>query len=275
MKNKKVSLSITAMLYVLLTSMLFAQNIPYTLPQNFPGMEVSGHTQNPEGYYFMHTFGTLPDHDSVWIMIVDTTALPVYYNMFHGIITNFTLQEETGTLTYWSWNDSLFFEMDSSYNVINTYTAKNGYIPDGHELILKADGSYWIMALDPQIVDMSQIVEGGNPNALVIGFIIQHVGNDGNVIFEWKSWDHFDILDADTNLVDFTAQRIDYVHGNALGFDSDTTVLLSSRCMNEITKINTNTGDIVWRWGGKHNMFTCTNAPTIPYHFWLNTIYAG
>ncbi len=262
--NRNLFKSLFLLFFMTTGFWLSAQNTPFWLPENFPEVEVTGHSQNPEGYYFLNTFGILPTHDSAWLIIMDSTGLPVYYRMFHKIVHNFTLQQNTGTLTYWNWGDTTFYEMDSSYNIINSYRAENGYITDGHELVLMQDGSYWIMAEDPQVVDMSKIINGGDPNAVVIGFIIQHISQNGTVLFEWSSWNHFDILDADTNLVNLYGPKIDYVHGNALEIVDDSTILLSSRCLDEITKINTNTGKIVWRWGGKHNEFICTND-TVPF----------
>ena len=42
---------------------------------------------------------------------------------------------------------------------------------------------------------MDLIVEGGNPNARVEGLIIQELDSDHNLIFEWSSCDHFDVLE--------------------------------------------------------------------------------
>ena len=53
-----------------------------------------------------------------------------------------------------------------------------------------------------------------------------------------------------------TAANIDYVHGNAIEVDFDGNLLISSRHMDEITKIDRQTGALIWRWGGKHNQFT-------------------
>ncbi len=245
-------------------SNLYGQSNTFPLPDGFPRMEVTGHTQNPDGYYFFNNFHLSGWPDSAWLMILDTTGFPVYYKMQHGFYSNFTLQPETGTLTYFTRDDTLFHEMDSSYTEINTYSAKNGFITDGHELLLKADGSYWILGQDIRIVDMSVLVEGGNPEAQVTGMTIQHIDVNDSVLFEWNSWDHFDIFDADTTIVNFQSPKIDYVHSNALDISSDSTILLSSRSMNEITKINTITGDIIWRWGGKHNEFTCLND-SVPF----------
>jgi hypothetical protein len=43
--------------------------------------------------------------------------------------------------------------------------------------------------------------------------------------------------------------------------DNDGNILLSCRHFNEITKIDRQTGAIIWRFGGKRNQFTCTNDP--------------
>jgi hypothetical protein len=42
--------------------------------------------------------------------------------------------------------------------------------------------------------------------------------------------------------------------------------MISSRHLNEITKINRTTGDIIWRMGGIHNQFTFVND-TIPFRY--------
>ena len=38
---------------------------------------------------------------------------------------------------------------------------------------------------DAQFVDMSEIVEGGDPDAIVIGLVIQDVDAANNVLFQW------------------------------------------------------------------------------------------
>ena len=69
---------------------------------------------------------------------------------------------------------------------------------------------------------------------------------------------HFLITDAHehVNLLD---SLIDPIHGNAIEVYSNNELLLSARNLNEITKINWNTGNIIWRLGGKNNMFEYEN----------------
>jgi hypothetical protein len=59
--------------------------------------------------------------------------------------------------------------------------------------------------------------------------------------------------------------NVDLVHGNSLALANDGNLLLSSRDQNEITKINLQTGDIIWRLGGRANMFQFINGQPFAY----------
>ncbi|HQY52484.1 MAG TPA: arylsulfotransferase family protein [Ignavibacteria bacterium] len=148
---------------------------------------------------------------------------------------------------------------DNDHNYIRSYFCGNGYSTDHHELQITNDGHAFLMSYDPQHVDMSMIVPGGNPNAIVTGLVIQEIDESNNVVFQWRSWDHMLITDAIG--INLTDSLIDYVHGNAIDIDDDGHLLISSRHISEITKINRNTGDIIWRMGGKNNEFTFINDP--------------
>ncbi len=52
---------------------------------------------------------------------------------------------------------------------------------------------------------------------------------------------------------------IDYVHVNSIFPDTGTSIIISSRYLNEITLINKETGLIIWRMGGKNNQFQMMN----------------
>ena len=162
-----------------------------------------------------------------------------------------------GTFTYFSKISEMFYQLDSTFAIIDSFYCGNGYTTDLHEIIFTPTGNVFLMAYDTKIIDMSQIVPGGHPAAQVTGLIIQEIDGNRNVVFQWRSWDHFQITDA-THL-NFTSANIDYVHGNAIEVDYDGHVLISSRHMDEITKINRSTGQIIWRLGGKNNDFTFIN----------------
>jgi hypothetical protein len=174
------------------------------------------------------------------------------------VAADFKLQPD-GRLTYFDQGVDKFYAMDSSYMVVDSFACGNGYATDLHELRLLPNGHALLMGDDYEQVDMSGVVPGGQPDALVIGIIIQELDADRNVVFQWRSWDHFQITDATHE--DLTAATIDYMHSNALEVDTDGNLLLSSRHLDEITKIDRTTGAVLWRWGGKNNEFTFIGDP--------------
>ena len=162
-----------------------------------------------------------------------------------------------GTLTYFSLQRQKFYEEDINYNKIDSFYCGNGYVTDNHDLQILPNGHAYVMSYDPQIVDMSQIVPNGVPNATVIGLVIQEIDENKNVVFQWRSWDHYNILDATHTLMN--ASTIDYVHGNAIEPDTDGNLMISARHLSEITKIDRSTGAMIWRLGGVNNQFSFPN----------------
>jgi len=135
--------------------------------------------------------------------------------------------------------------------------AGNDYRADFHDFQILPDGQMLLLIYEERQIDMSEIVEGGDPNATVVGCRIQEQDAAKNVVFEWSSFDHFAITDTTVSLLN---SRIDYVHCNSIEQDTDGHLLLSSRGMDEVTKINGESGDIIWRLGGKNNEFQFVNA---------------
>lgn len=231
-----------------------------TLPADFPLITATVTTTDTQsGYFFLGTFGWgMPQQP--YLLILDGTGQPVFYRrMSPGVAALDFKRQPNGLLTYYDQADGYYSVLDSAYTRVDTYRAGNGYSTDQHELQLLPDGHALLMIYDPQTVDMSRIAPGGNPAATVVGLVIQELDAQKQVVFEWRSWDHFQITDATAE--DLTAAFIDYVHGNALERDADGNILLSSRHMDEITKIDRQTGDIIWRLGGKHNQFAFVNDP--------------
>ena len=146
--------------------------------------------------------------------------------------------------------------MDSLKNVVDSVYCNNGYIADNHDFIALENGNYILFAYDEQPYAMDTVVVGGDPNAIVEGLIIQELDSNHNLLLEWSSWDHFNITDNVT--LDLTGPSIAFIHCNSIDIDFDGHLLISSRNLDEITKINRFTGDIIWRWGGAKNNFTIT-----------------
>ncbi|MCL4487616.1 MAG: aryl-sulfate sulfotransferase [Chloroflexi bacterium] len=236
-----------------------------TVPPDFPTYTVTTAANGTaNGYVFIAPFpwgaGGAP-----YLLILDNSGQPVYYQRANGQLTDFKVQPN-GLLTYFQGGQ--FYAMDSTYNVIDTYAAGNGYVTDEHELQLLPNGHALLLGKDYETMDLTQVVPGGQPNATVIGLVIQELDTAKNVVFQWRSWDHFLITDTQVSQTD---PRVDYVHGNAIAVDWDGNLLLSSRHLSEVTKIcwqagnNCRPGDIIWRLGGKNNQFNFTNDAQ--FHF--------
>ncbi|MCB0723196.1 MAG: aryl-sulfate sulfotransferase [Ignavibacteriae bacterium] len=210
-------------------------------------------SNNPSpGRLFVSSYNTDPSY-----LIIAENNANIYWSKGFGNQTLDFKVQSNGTLTYYLTGSDKFFQMNDNYEVIDSFACGNGYTTDTHEFILLPNGHSLLMAYDPQIVDMSQIVAGGDTAATVIGLIIQELDESKNVVFQWRSWDHFEITDATS--LDLTSSTIDYVHGNAIDMDTDGNLLISSRHMDEITKIDRVKGSIIWRLGGIHNQFTFKN----------------
>ncbi len=152
--------------------------------------------------------------------------------------------------------DTEFFMMDSSYNIIDQFQMGNGYTADFHEFQLLPSGNYLMVTYDLQQLDLSQLAENGHPGALVAGSVVQELDSQRNVVFQWRSWDHYELTDSYAEL---DQPIFDAIHINSIDLDDDNHLLLSTLALGEVTKVNRQTGEMVWRMGGKNNQFTFIN----------------
>jgi len=230
------------------------------LPPGFPPITITTYEGIPhDEYYFISTWVWAGNYDP-YLIIFDAIGVPVFYQKADLTYRDFKLQHN-GYLSYAAIEEQFYKlkVLDSSYQCIDTFQIGNGYtLTDMHDFHLFENGHAFVIAQDWQNYAMDTVVPGGDPNAMLCGFIIQEQDADKNVIFQWRSWDHFHVTDAGPQ-IDLTASFIDYVHGNAIEIESDTSILLSSRSLDEITKIHRNTGEIIWRFGGKKNQFLFLN----------------
>ena len=231
------------------------------LPADFPEIRVDSINSPTSGYIFLAPFSLSGINPPNYLIITDNYGIPVFYKkMIKERSLNF-VKQPSGVLTYF--NQGKYHVMDSSYNVIDSLYVKNGYETNVHECLLLPNGHSLLLGDDNEQVAMDTVVAGGDSNAVVVGAIIQELDENKDTVFEWRSWDHFKITDA-TYDINLTGAGIDFAHPNALEIDSDGNILLSCRNLDEITKIDRQTGDIIWRWGGqycKNNQFTFSNDP--------------
>jgi hypothetical protein len=240
----------------------FTRNSNLNLPEDFPEITIMEFDNPSPGYTYYQSYYT--DEDIYYLMVLDNYGTPVFYRKWDRTLRDFrkTVQEkmlhaqrerDDATL-------NCYYVLDKWYDLIDTLLMGNGYQVDPHDAELFENGNRLMFAYDPQPYAMDTVVPGGDPNATVIGLVIQELDAADNVIFQWRSWDHYKITDV-YDEYDLTRATVDYVHGNALEMDTDSNFLVSCRHMNEITKIDRNTAEVIWRFGlnAENNMFSFDN----------------
>ncbi|NQT23906.1 aryl-sulfate sulfotransferase [candidate division KSB1 bacterium] len=228
-----------------------------SVPSDFP-LTVIDLKENPaSGNYFVNTWNA--DHNSFYVIIFDEMIRPVYYKKTPSLSYDFKLQP-TNVLTHYVRSPvNGFVVMDSTYTVIDTIRCGNGHYTNDHELLILPDEHCLLIGNETLTVDLNQVVEDGHPSARVHSSLVQELDSEGNVVLEWRCWDHYDITDAVHE--DLTAPTIDFTHVNAIDLDVDGNILVSCRNLSEVTKIDRQTGELIWRFGGVKNQFTFLNDP--------------
>lgn len=131
-----------------------------------------------------------------------------------------------------------------------------------HDVLVLADGSAWILCDETRTMDLSGL--GGVADAEVTGTVVQHRLANGTVAFEWSVFDHFAITDlAEANR---DGAAVNFTHGNAVALDTDGNLLLSFRSLDEVTKVDVATGDVIWRLGGLAGEFDFPDDPVGGFH---------
>jgi len=143
--------------------------------------------------------------------------------------------------------------MNSSYQVIKTIKAENGYSADLHEFLLSNSGTTdWTTSFNTIGWDVKS--DGGPRNGAVLDSIVQEIDiATGNVLFEWHSLDHAPLKLSNQAYSDTAVY--DYFHVNAIDPLKSGIVLVSSRNTSTVYGIAQDTGKVLWRLGGKESSF--------------------
>lgn len=228
-----------------------------SVPSDFPWVTITTSNNPDSDPIFIDTRG---GGGKPYNVIFDNSGSPLWYMLMPDERRDMKVQHN-GVLTMLARDNGNHYNgFDNHYRLIKTYNAANGYGVDEHELQVLADGSYFLVALRSETVNMSRLVAGGNPAASVTEEIIQGFTAEGDLIFQWRPWDHLDVRD-EQQFINILGSGFDFPHMNAIDVDTDGNVLLSSRNTSEVTKINRDTGEIIWRLGGAHNQFNFVNDP--------------
>ncbi|MBN1783136.1 aryl-sulfate sulfotransferase [bacterium] len=232
-----------------------------SVPSDFPHIDISVNDNPDPGFIFLNNWGDQP-----YNVIFNNSGAPIWYKRTPDRRRDFKVQLN-GNLTMLVREGYPFgmgfIALNSNYEEVATYDAVNGYGTDEHELQVLEDGTYLLLGVRSVTVDMSQIVPGGKKEARVVESALQMFTPSGECILQFAALDNFNPADMigfspDDQPTDNTFR---FPHMNSIGIDDDGHIILSSKRISEVTKINRNTGEIIWRLGGANNEFQFINDP--------------
>jgi arylsulfate sulfotransferase len=230
------------------------------LPANLPSFSAGGSDPSP-GYvaFALDTWGLVIDNTGrvVWYRALTGGATLNFQPQATGRFVTHPVTAAPGDLRAWT-------EFDELGNVTRTLGCTRGLKSRFHDLLTEPDGAYWVLCDETRTMDLT--AAGGDAAAQVTGTVVQHVLAGGETAFEWNAFDHFAITDLEPTLR--TGPNVNFTHANSLDFDDEGHLLLSFRSLNEVTCIDTVSGAVRWRMGGRANQFTFpeTGTPFVRQH---------
>ncbi|MDH5382993.1 MAG: arylsulfotransferase family protein, partial [Cyclobacteriaceae bacterium] len=109
--------------------------------------------------------------------------------------------------------------------------------------ILKHDDKYVAIFYDKKVFDLSLV--GGNKEDIVNTDGIIVFDTLGRVVFKWSVFDVINPIEIDNVLI----AKKDLGHANAVMVDRDGNYMISLRDFNQIWKINSANGELMWKLG--------------------------
>lgn len=230
------------------------------LPANFPTVTVTtNYAPAVAAGYIFEGNNIAPTNVGFYAAIYGNDGAPTWYRELTNSCWDFKVlpngylhyAQQLKALPYTGGGDVTHQILDENYQDVETIKAGNGYSAEAHDFKMLPNGHALLFGYYLSEVDMSQVVPNGNPGAQVSGAVLQELDAQRNVIFQWRSWDHYPFT---SNWVNSTAAVISEFHINCIFQDTDGHLVVSTP--DWIKKINRQTGQIMWHLGGTENQFT-------------------
>ncbi len=144
---------------------------------------------------------------------------------------------------------------DSSYRQVGRVHAGNGLKADLHDFHITPQGTALLTAFDP--VDCNLSALGGPAGAAVTDTVMQELDlATGLVRREWHSLDHVRLADSYSTATHASeAWPYDYFHLNSFQQLPNERTLISSRNTSALYELDTASGQVLTRIGGKHSTY--------------------
>jgi hypothetical protein len=234
------------------------------LPEDFPAFHTIKTGETGEGYIFLTVSADkdLMEGVGYYAFMIDNDGKPFKYRQLEDDYSYDFKVQPSGLTSYAQFlshhdytggGNCIHMVLDEEMNVVDSFQLGNGYIAEAHDFQLLPNGHVLAFGYYMTRMDLSDVVEGGYPNALVSGGVVQELDADKNVIWQWRSWDHYSKYD-----VEFGRRSglpvVSQFHLNTINLDFDDNILLATPSWTK--KIDRQTGKIMWHLGGFENEFS-------------------
>jgi hypothetical protein len=191
-------------------------------------------------------------------MILDDSGQVVWFRPLRGTYgrtMNFEVQTYRGTpVLTWGETPGEYVIFDDSYREIARVRAANGYDGDHHEFLITPQDTALITIYNAVPWDLSSV--GGSRDSVAVQGIVQELDIETEeVLFEWHSLEHVGLEETYVKPWEDHYPGIDYFHINSIDVDHDNNLLISARETSAVYKIDRNSGEVIWRLGGKKSDF--------------------
>jgi len=224
-----------------------------------PGVEITEQTHDTAPGYIFVAAKKGAGQDGP--MIVDNLGRVIWFSK-DSYATDFKVQRYLGepVLTWWEGGIVAghgvgeYVIFDSSYREIERVQAGNGYRGDLHEFSITPRDTALLTAYTKTRTDLSPI--GGLKDGPVWGGIAQEIDiESGEVLFEWRSLEHVGVEESYREPPQDPSTALDYFHINTIEIDFDGNFLFSAKGTSAVYKVDRESGEILWRLGGKESDF--------------------
>jgi arylsulfotransferase ASST len=123
--------------------------------------------------------------------------------------------------------------------------------PDHHHDARKLkNGNVLLLCLRPLPAEIARRVQGGLPGteagAGIYADYLLEVTISGEIVWEWRSWEH---LEPEAYPITLQDHRAEWTHGNTVAETADGNFVVSFRNISTVVMIERATGDIIWQLG--------------------------
>ena len=213
------------------------------LPESLPEFDLLIDQFVFEGYILLKAF-----FNPGALLLLDRQANIVWYHLYDSsVVRPFDFTPEGNILSLA--DSSIIEEVSLDDILLKRIDTRDSGIEKLHHELFKTRDYYMGLTYTKGIFDLKD--RGGTRQDTVHGDGMVLIDSTGRKIWEWDIFDHVDPVTDDSIL----QWKHDWAHANSIAIDQEGNYMVSMRNLSQVWKVNSETGEVMWRLG-KHGDFS-------------------